>query len=567
MRAETLLRAADLYQEHCGELLALLCREAGKTLPDAIAELREAIDFLRYYAEQGRERAGGSPRGVFTCISPWNFPLAIFTGQIAAALVTGNGVLAKPAESTPLTALCAVGLLHRAGVPAAVLQLLPGGGATVGALLTASPRVDGVCFTGSIATARTIHGAMAAGLAPGAPLIAETGGINAMIVDSSALPEQAVSDIIASAFQSAGQRCSALRMLYLQDDIAAVLLEMLSGAMQELRLGDPWQLSTDIGPIISASAKRGIEQYIERRRREDRVLFQAAAPAQGHFVAPALIEVEGIGELDGEIFGPVLHVASFRAQELAGVVDDINASGYGLTFGLHSRLDSRAELIARRIDAGNLYVNRNQIGAVVGSQPFGGEGLSGTGPKAGGPLYLQRFLRAAPASPRGRGRVPTVTDREVVQELLARAPKAQRTARVTREMPGPTGETNHWSAYPRGLVLCLGPTLADARRQAETARSQGCTCVLIAPQAHGPDSLDGVLAPQLLAGLGGFALVAYWAEDELARAYRRALAARQGPIVPLVTGRNLADYCLLERHICTDTTATGGNAALLASLA
>ncbi|WP_461307952.1 bifunctional proline dehydrogenase/L-glutamate gamma-semialdehyde dehydrogenase PutA, partial [Albidovulum sp.] len=395
-RAATLNRAADLYEENFGPIFALLAREAGKTLPDAVAELREAVDFLRYYAARGLELTR-PPLGTFTCISPWNFPLAIFTGQIAAALAAGNAVLAKPAEQTPLIAAFAVRLLHKAGVPAAALQLLPGDGPTVGARLTADPRVDGVCFTGSTETALMIRRAMARHLAPGAPLIAETGGLNAMIVDSTALPEQAVRDIVASAFQSAGQRCSALRCLYVQEDIADSFNDMLYGAMEELAVGDPWHLATDVGPVIDEEAEQGIRAYVEKARKEGRLLRQLSRPGGGHYIAPCVIRVRGIGDMKREVFGPVLHVATFDADDLDRVIEDINATGYGLTFGLHTRIDGRVQELTDALHVGNIYVNRNQIGAVVGSQPFGGEGLSGTGPKAGGPHYLPRFT--APEAP------------------------------------------------------------------------------------------------------------------------------------------------------------------------
>jgi RHH-type transcriptional regulator, proline utilization regulon repressor / proline dehydrogenase / delta 1-pyrroline-5-carboxylate dehydrogenase len=400
-RRAVLERAADLFEAEGPEIFALLAREAGKTPKDALAELREAVDFLRYYAA-GAVALTDPPRGRFVCISPWNFPLAIFTGQVAAALAAGNGVLAKPAEATPLVAALAVRLLHRAGVPAHALALLPGPGGEIGAALAGDPRVDGVAFTGSTATARAINRAMADRLAPDAPLIAETGGLNAMIVDSTALPEQAVRDILASAFQSAGQRCSALRMLHVQEDVAGDVLEMLTGAMDELAIGDPWHLATDIGPVIDARAQADIMAHVDRARAEGRLLKALDAPGQGHFVGPCVIRLSGIAALEREVFGPVLHVATYRAADLDAVIDAINATGYGLTFGMHSRIDDRVQAVAERVSAGNIYVNRNQIGAVVGSQPFGGHGLSGTGPKAGGPHYLPRFCRV----PSARGRWP-----------------------------------------------------------------------------------------------------------------------------------------------------------------
>ncbi|HRM73199.1 MAG TPA: bifunctional proline dehydrogenase/L-glutamate gamma-semialdehyde dehydrogenase PutA, partial [Paracoccus sp. (in: a-proteobacteria)] len=378
-RAAVLRRAADLYEANFGPIFAVLTREAGKILPDSVGELREAVDFLRYYAAEG-EAATAAPRGIITAISPWNFPLAIFTGQIAAALMAGNAVLAKPAEQTPLIAAMAVRLLHEAGVPASALQLLPGQGGTVGAALTSDPAIKGVVFTGSTETAQIIARAMAEHMEPGTPLIAETGGLNAMIVDSTALPEQAVRDIVASSFRSAGQRCSALRCLYVQEDIAPHLIAMIKGAMDELRVGDPQSLATDVGPVIDAEAQDGIEAYTDANAA--RILHRVWAPKQGHFIAPVLLKVGGIKDMDREVFGPVLHVATFRADQLDRVIADINARGYGLTFGLHTRIDSRVQEVTEAIHAGNIYVNRNQIGAVVGSQPFGGEGLSGTGPKA-----------------------------------------------------------------------------------------------------------------------------------------------------------------------------------------
>lgn len=411
-RAAILERAADLFEAERTTLLRFLVREAGKTWKDAVADLREAIDFLRYYAAEARRLFGGAAalpgptgeentlrltgRGVWLCISPWNFPLAIFTGQVAAALAAGNAALAKPAEQTPLIAAKAVALLRRAGVPEAVLQLLPGDGAAVAAPLLADARLAGVAFTGSTETARSISRALADREGPIIPFIAETGGLNAMIVDSSALPEQVTRDVIASAFQSAGQRCSALRMLYLPEETADKQLEMLRGAMAELKVGDPAALATDVGPLIDDAAAHAVRTHCAALRRKKRLVAEAPAPIsvteqQGAWVVPQAYRVSGVAELAREVFGPVLHVATYPASGLDGVVDAINACGYGLTLGVHSRIESRWRRIARRARVGNVYVNRNQIGAVVGSQPFGGEGLSGTGPKAGGPHYLARF--------------------------------------------------------------------------------------------------------------------------------------------------------------------------------
>ncbi|GAA0302218.1 bifunctional proline dehydrogenase/L-glutamate gamma-semialdehyde dehydrogenase PutA [Rhodovulum strictum] len=548
-RAAILRRASDLYEREFGPIFALLAREAGKTLPDAMGELREAVDFLRYYAAQA-EALDAPPRGLFACISPWNFPLAIFTGQIAAALAAGNAVLAKPAEQTPLIAHFATRLLHEAGVPRTALHLLPGTGETVGARLTSDARVNGVAFTGATETARIIARAMADHMAPGTPLIAETGGLNAMVVDSTALPEQAVRDVIASAFQSAGQRCSALRCLYVQQEIADAFLTMLTGAMAELRLGNPWDLSTDIGPLIEAAALRDFTAHIAQARAETRVLWQAPAPGTGHFLSPTLIRVPGIAALGREIFGPVLHVATFRAEDLDAVIDAINATGYGLTFGLHSRIDDRVARMADRLAVGNIYVNRNQIGAVVGSQPFGGEGLSGTGPKAGGPHYLTRFTaRPAPAlanAPEGRATAETLS------RVLANTPAAGGVE--TRALPGPTGESNRLSTHPRPPLLCLGPGRAAAQAQAEAVRALGGAAVPV----------TDALPPDLLEHLTGFSGVLWWGDAETGRAHARVLARRDGPLIPLITGLPDTAHARHERHLCIDTTASGGNAALLA---
>ncbi len=544
-RTEVLNRAADLYEAHFGEFFALLTREAGKTLPDAVAELREAVDFLRYY---GTQTDGAAPVGTFACISPWNFPLAIFSGQISAALAAGNAVLAKPAEQTPLVATRAIELLHDAGVPVSALQLLPGAG-EVGAALTAQPQVGGVAFTGSTETAQVIHRAIADHLPPGAPFIAETGGLNAMIVDSTALPEQAVQAVVESAFQSAGQRCSALRCLYLQEDIAEDVLTMLRGAMRCLKVGDPWRLSTDTGPVIDAEAKAGIEAHIAAAHAEGRVIEQIRTPDQGHFVAPTLIKVGGIADLQREIFGPVLHVATYRAEDLDAVIDAINATGYGLTFGLQTRIDDRVQHVADRVHAGNVYVNRNQIGAIVGSQPFGGEGLSGTGPKAGGPAYVNRFrMSTAPEH-------QAAASGEVSQsEIAARIAKAPQGAQETRtSLPGPTGESNQLSTHARPPVLCLGPGPEAAAQQAQAITALGGRPVVL------PESVEA----EALSELDGLSGVIWWGDGDTARSYRKALAARLGPILPLITGLPDAGHARAERHVCIDTTAAGGNAALL----
>ncbi len=408
-RAAMLDRTADLMEAHLPELMALCAREAGKTVHDAVAEVREAVDFCRYYASEARRLFASAielpgptgernelslhGRGVFVCISPWNFPLAIFTGQVTAALAAGNTVIAKPAEQTPAIAARAVELLHEAGVPTWALQLLPGDGATVGGRLTADPRITGVAFTGSTETARIINRTLADRDAALATLIAETGGQNAMLVDSSALPEQVVKDVIGSAFLSAGQRCSALRVLFLQEDIADRVIEMLAGAMQELVIGDPAKLSTDVGPVIDSEALSILEAHARKMEAEYRLIARTPLPPglDGHFFAPCAFEIDSIASLEREVFGPVLHVVRYRARDLDAVLDSINATGYGLTLGVHSRIDRTQARVANAICAGNRYVNRTMTGAVVGVQPFGGEGLSGTGPKAGGPHYMLRF--------------------------------------------------------------------------------------------------------------------------------------------------------------------------------
>jgi RHH-type proline utilization regulon transcriptional repressor/proline dehydrogenase/delta 1-pyrroline-5-carboxylate dehydrogenase len=581
-RAEVLRRIADLYEIHAVEFFALAAREAGKTLLDGVAEVREAVDFLRYYADEAeRIGAGAAARGIFACISPWNFPLAIFTGQIAAALAAGNAVLAKPAEQTPLIACKAVSLMHEAGVPAAAIQLLPGDGAVVGAALSRDSRLAGICFTGSTETAQLINRAMAGAFAPEAPLIAETGGLNAMIVDSTALPEQA--------------------------DVAERVLEMLTGAMTELRLGDPWDLSSDVGPVIDEEARSGIEDYVARFEREGRVLLRLEAPEKGRFVPPTLLKVSGIEELEREVFGPVLHVATFEAEEIDAVVASVNAKGYGLTFGLHTRIDDRVQQIVEGIEVGNIYVNRNQIGAVVGSQPFGGEGLSGTGPKAGGPSYVRRFQKpagrpavapvVAPAGADGadEGGVSLAALQAALESLphdgLANGKSngafreglgealAERVAELLgpRDMPGPTGESNRLTHHPRGRVLCLGPGAEAACRQAKLALALGNAVLLVAPGAQEAARhlkavagsaltvLDGAIAPDDLTGLHGLEAVASQAPEDDLRALRRALAARDGMLVPLIAEAEDPERYLLERLTCIDTTAAGGNASLLAS--
>ncbi|MCY7339083.1 MAG: bifunctional proline dehydrogenase/L-glutamate gamma-semialdehyde dehydrogenase PutA, partial [Sphingomonas bacterium] len=406
-RANLLDGAADLFEQRREDLFSLCIREAGKTLPDAVLEVREAVDFLRYYASEAR-RLFTAPtplpgptgeinelrlhgRGVFVCISPWNFPLAIFIGPVAAALAAGNAAIAKPAEQTPLIGALAIELMHLAGIPRDVVQIIPGDG-KVGAALTAHPLIAGVAFTGSTGTAKAINRNLADRDGAILPLIAETGGQNVMIVDSSALPEQVTRDVIASSFQSAGQRCSALRVLFVQDDVAEGMLAMIAGAMEALTIGNPTELATDVGPVIDAQAKAALDDHLADLADKGKFLARLPLPSNhGHFVTPVMVEIASLADLDAEHFGPILHVVRWKSGELDQVVAAINATGYGLTLGLQSRIDTTRLFVEANARVGNLYVNRNQIGAVVESQPFGGEGLSGTGPKAGGPHYVARF--------------------------------------------------------------------------------------------------------------------------------------------------------------------------------
>ncbi|MEZ5536273.1 MAG: bifunctional proline dehydrogenase/L-glutamate gamma-semialdehyde dehydrogenase PutA [Thiolinea sp.] len=607
-RARLLNKAADLYEANAGEIFAILAREAGKTIQDSIAEVREAVDFLRYYAAQAEHLPPSKqPCGVMACISPWNFPLAIFTGQLSAALAAGNAVIVKPAESTPLVAFRAVQLLHEAGIPAAICQFVPGQGREIGAAMSSHPALNGLIFTGSTATAKHIERSMSQHVDVHAPLIAETGGLNAMIVDSSALPEQVVTDIISSAFQSAGQRCSALRMLYLQEDIAERTLEMLYGAMELLRPGDPWNLDTDIGPVIDIPAQRNINTYVEQHK--DAILKQLKVPANGHFVAPVVIKVNGIEDLTHEVFGPVLHVATYAADQLEQVLESINAAGYGLTFGLHTRIDSRVQTIVDKLAVGNLYVNRNQIGAIVGSQPFGGEGLSGTGPKAGGPYYLQRLVTST-----GAAEVTTQTAvspqnkpgstalQKLAEGLLKQKPAAfgqllpmsaeltgeygavihacRQTLRDKRQLPGPTGEENLLSLHARGLTIiatadpdiafqqaiqalyCANPVLIvnDRLSDAQRAWLDQQPQAAITGQGLAADSLKD------LSGLQNFVFSGSGKHyEQQAREYRMALAQRDGAIVRFVS-EVIAPYLYAqERHLCINTTAAGGNVQLIAN--
>ncbi|MFH5926071.1 trifunctional transcriptional regulator/proline dehydrogenase/L-glutamate gamma-semialdehyde dehydrogenase [Roseomonas xinghualingensis] len=591
-RAGRLARAADLMEARMPALLGLIVREAGKSLPNAIAEVREAVDFLRYYGvqAQGFDNATHRPLGPVVCISPWNFPLAIFTGQVAAALAAGNPVLAKPAEEVPLIAAMAVDLLHEAGVPEDVLQLLPGDG-KVGAALVGDPRICGVMFTGSTEVARLIQRQLAERLGPDGrpvPLVAETGGQNALIVDSSALPEQVVADVIASAFDSAGQRCSALRVLCLQEEIADRVLTLLKGAMAELSVGNPDRLSVDVGPVISEEARQNIQAHIDAMREKGRAVHALPLPpdcTHGSFVAPTLIEIRDLSDLQREIFGPVLHVLRFRREAMGALVDEINATGYGLTFGIHSRIDETIERVTKRASAGNIYVNRNLIGAVVGVQPFGGHGLSGTGPKAGGPLYLRRLLSACPmetglqghepAPSRAwrewlAGRDPAVAD--LCGRLAALSPLG-----VDVVLPGPVGEENRYALFPRGTVLCLPATERGLALQIGAALATGNRVRLHTPPALQPllaglpDALRPWITVAAARDMTGCDAVLFEGGQEALLEITRELAAQTGPIVPVfgrADDRTVEAYplemLLLERSVSTNTAAAGGNASLMA---
>ncbi|KGT95988.1 transcriptional regulator [Erwinia typographi] len=612
-RAAILERAAVLMEGQMQRLLGVLVREAGKTFSNAIAEVREAVDFLHYYAGQVRDDFDNEthrPLGPLVCISPWNFPLAIFTGQIAAALAAGNSVLAKPAEQTPLVAAEAVALLHEAGVPTGALQLLPGLGETVGAQLTGDPRVRGVLFTGSTAVATLLQRNLAGRLDPQGrptPLIAETGGMNAMIVDSSALTEQVVIDIVASAFDSAGQRCSALRLLCVQEDVADHTLKMLRGAMAECRMGNPERLSTDIGPVIDAEAKENIARHIQAMRSKGMAVYQAANVCRedskewqsGTFIQPTLIELGSVSDLDKEVFGPVLHVVRYSRSELPQLIEQINASGYGLTLGVHTRIDETIHQVTSHAHVGNLYVNRNMVGAVVGVQPFGGEGLSGTGPKAGGPLYLYRLLSHRPDDAlritldRQDGDHPV--DAALRAGLLAAhqaltswakekpelAACCTRFAELSqggtvRLLPGPTGERNTYALLPRARVLCLADNEDDSLVQLAAATAVGSRVTWSDDELHRrllkslpaevQQQID--LSAQPLAAGAEFDAVIYHGDADQLRAVCETVASREGAIVSVqgfARGETnlLLERLLIERSLSVNTAAAGGNASLM----
>ncbi|SEJ81699.1 L-proline dehydrogenase /delta-1-pyrroline-5-carboxylate dehydrogenase [Sphingomonas sp. OV641] len=582
-RAAMLDRAADAMQARMAELIGLTVREAGKSVPNAIGEVREAIDFLRYYADQARRSFGPAhrPLGAVTCISPWNFPLAIFTGQVAAALVAGNTVLAKPAEETPLIAAQGVAILHEAGVPSDVLQLVPGDG-SIGAALVAAPETAAVMFTGSTEVARLIQRELATRLSPEGtpiPLIAETGGQNAMIVDSSALAEQVVADVIASAFDSAGQRCSALRVLCLQEEVADRILTMLRGALQELRIGRTDRLAVDIGPVITAEAQENITRHIAAMRDRGHKVDSLALSdetAQGTFVAPTIIELSDIAELEREVFGPVLHVIRYKRSGLDALIDRINATGYGLTFGLHTRLDETIAHVTARVKAGNLYINRNIIGAVVGVQPFGGRGLSGTGPKAGGPLYLGRLVRGAIEAPAGTSITADAAARDLalwlgnggdeataarVRDIAAASPLGLET-----ELDGPVGERNLYALHPRGRILLLPETREGLMAQLTAGLATGNDLVV---DAGLRTDLPAPVAARIhwsadWASEGPYAGALIEGDAARVRDLQQRIAALDGPIVLTQAGDYRLEWLVEEVSTSINTTAAGGNASLMA---
>jgi RHH-type transcriptional regulator, proline utilization regulon repressor / proline dehydrogenase / delta 1-pyrroline-5-carboxylate dehydrogenase len=613
-RAALLEAGAAHLEADTARLLTLLVREAGKTCANAVAEVREAVDFLRYYAQQGRQdfdNATHRPLGAVACISPWNFPLAIFCGQIAAALAAGNTVLAKPAEQTPLVAAEAVRALRAGGVPLAVLQLLPGRGETVGAALVADPRVQAVLFTGSTDVARLLQKTLARRLGAhgqAVPLIAETGGQNAMVVDSSALAEQVAADVVGSAFDSAGQRCSALRVLCVQRDAADRLIDMLEGAVRELTLGDTRSLAVDVGPVIDKEAGANVERHIaSMRARGRRVVRPLAAHSEtirrGTFVAPAIIEIESLAELEREVFGPVLHVLRYDRGGLAELLEQIDATGYGLTLGVHTRIDETVAQVVEAAHVGNVYVNRNVVGAVVGVQPFGGEGLSGTGPKAGGPLYLLRLLAARPegaalqalqragasATPPLRGLAATGHGSDPALQALRHWSTGERRSALAatcdrfgatspvdgwRTLAGPTGEANLYAMRPRDTVLCLAQDDDDLLLQLAAVLAVG-SCALWPAGAQPlwarlPDAArDRVALVQdwRHASIEFDAVLHHGDAAELL-AVGRDVAARPGPIVG-VTGLRAGaldlplERLVLERSLSINTAAAGGNASLM----
>ena len=597
-RANKLLNAADLMEARMPSLMVLLCREAGKTFSNGIAEVREAVDFLRYYAEQIKtiENSSIHALGTVLCISPWNFPLAIFSGQIAAALAAGNCVIAKPAEQTPLIAAEAVKILWEAGIPKSVLQLLPGRGETVGAQLSQDDRIQAIMFTGSTEVAKILQKTVAQRLSPSGqpiPLIAETGGQNAMIVDSSALTEQAVIDAVSSAFDSAGQRCSALRILCVQEDNAEHLINMLKGTMQQLTLGNPIHLTTDVGPVIDLEAQSNIAKHIEQMRAKGYPVHQLMhnqenqALTSGTFIPPTLIELPNLKDLKREVFGPVLHIIRYKYGELEQLIAQINQTGYGLTMGLHTRIDETIQTVISQSEVGNLYINRNIVGAVVGVQPFGGEGLSGTGPKAGGPMYLYRLMQHNPSalqSPFGSVQDLAVepSPAPLYQSFMKWAAQHYPQHPLTKlsaplgiyELPGPTGESNQYAVVPRKLTLSIATDANAQLQQLAAIYAVGSQPVVMHDNSFilkniqsMPEALRQSLHVIKDLETGDFDAVLFQGEQAELFALQQQIAQRKGAIVGITrleVGQHIPlERLLIERAISINTAAAGGNASLM----
>jgi RHH-type transcriptional regulator, proline utilization regulon repressor / proline dehydrogenase / delta 1-pyrroline-5-carboxylate dehydrogenase len=601
LRATYLNRAADLMEAQLQPLMILLSRESGKTYANAIAEVREAVDFLRYYAAQMLNLSSEThiePLGTVLCISPWNFPLAIFTGQIAAALVTGNTVIAKPAEQTPLIAAQAVQILWEAGIPSDVLQLLPGRGETIGAKLSGDTRVQGIMFTGSTEVAQVLQKTIAERLnrfGESVVLIAETGGQNAMIVDSSALTEQVILDVVNSAYDSAGQRCSALRILCVQEDNLDVVRTMLKGAMQQLRVGHPTLLKTDIGPVIDIEAQENIQKHIDKMRQKNYPVYQMmfnpdeSELNDGTFIPPTLIELPNLNDLEREVFGPVLHLISYKQGEIKDLLAQINRKGYGLTMGLHTRIDETIQNVIEHAEVGNLYINRNIVGAVVGVQPFGGEGLSGTGPKAGGPLYLYRLMHqvsekklTAPYAAQAETTIATFPAYEAFKTWAAEQftnihiqPPNAIAAGQFFELQGPTGEHNQYAILARKAVLSLAQNEADQINQIAAILSVGSQPAILADNALVLSYLSKM--PKNLAQVfkvvsdivhGEFDAVLHHGTPQELLIIQQKVASRDGAIIG-ITHLDPGNYNIpverfvIERAISINTAAAGGNASLM----
>ena len=601
MILQGLEKAADLYEKNQYELMTLAMREAGKTYQDATDEVREAVDFLRYYANLSRIVMPGQrkAKGVFVCISPWNFPLAIFTGQIAAALAAGNSVIAKPAESTSLIAYRASELLIEAGIPIGLFQLCLGKGSQIGSYLSSSALVAGVAFTGSTAVAKKIKQSLMDCGNSEARVIAETGGLNAMVVDSTALCEQVTRDVIDGAFKSAGQRCSALRILLLQDDCYDEAISMIRGAMRELSLGNPKHLDVDCGPVINSAAKIKLQQYIEKARQKDQVIEELDfVPKNGHFVSPILIQLNSIEDINEEFFGPILHVVSYKNGGLEKTIDRLNSKGFGLTFGIHSRIDKKVREVSSRVNAGNIYINRNQIGAVVGSQPFGGEGLSGTGPKAGGPNSLNGYSQNILCSKKSSHKMTFTSDLFEAQNLLnptlqlnedllslmkSEFPRIedeffkflyQEASKYNHEtsLPGPTGESNYLKYKPKGTVLCLGPASIDVLKQTLLSLVLGNSVICqitndeykslgaIGYSKNNVHKLNHEPSSNLLES-DSYNAALYFSDTSSVQ--ELILNSHEG-LIDVVDSLYESWQLVKEQVVTEDTTASGGNANLLA---